>query len=671
MSISRETIERIKSNAEIVEVVSDYVTLKKRGSNLMACCPFHNEKSPSFNVNPRLGIYKCFGCGKSGDSISFVMEYDKLTYPEALRQLAHKYNIEIEEDKSTPQEKENRSERESLLIVLNYARKYYQEILTENQEGKSIGLSYFKERGFSDKTIQAFELGYSMDSYDAFLNEAKRNQYSVELLDKAGLIKQREGKEGYYDRFRGRVIFPIHNPQGKTIAFGARILKASKDVAKYLNSPETEVYHKSHVLYGLFQAKNSIRQEENCFLVEGYTDVISMHQAGVENVVASSGTSLTIEQARLIKRYTENVTVLYDGDPAGIKASLRGIEILLEEGLNVRVALFPDKEDPDSFVRKVGAVAFAEFIKSNTKDFITFKTEMFLEEIKKDPIRKADVAKDLVESISKMPDLLKRSVMLSQTANLIGIQEDALMDELQRVLLKKKKQGTNSVSSTSIRPSQPSVNQNDNLPFLETQFLEPYQDFESTFGEFQVGEMPTMPDQPEQAETIVLDKAEKEIIRLLVTHVGAWLDETTKLETYLLAELEEVEFRTPLFARLIVETKTHISETFFNRDFFISHEDAEIRQFSADVLSGIAETSPNWEKFSIFIPKKDEDLATTVYDAILKLKRSRLTEMELEAAKGLNSKDPEEQDQALKLYMAVVEQRMLLDKEKGKVVNKA
>jgi len=668
MAISRETIERIKSNAEIVEVVSDYVTLKKRGSNLMACCPFHNEKSPSFNVNPRLGIYKCFGCGKSGDSISFVMEYDKLTYPEALRQLAQKYNIEIEEDKSTPQEKENRSERESLLIVLNYARKYYQEILTENQEGKSIGLSYFKERGFSDKTIQAFELGYSMDSYDGFLNEAKRNQYSVDLLDKAGLIKQREGKEGYYDRFRGRVIFPIHNPQGKTIAFGARILKANKDVAKYLNSPETEVYHKSHVLYGLFQAKNSIRQEENCFLVEGYTDVISMHQAGVENVVASSGTSLTIEQARLIKRYTENVTVLYDGDPAGLKASLRGIEILLEEGLNVRVALFPDKEDPDSFVRKVGAVAFAEFIKSNTKDFITFKTEMFLEEIKKDPIRKADVAKDLVESISKMPDLLKRSVMLSQTANLIGIQEDALMEELQRVLLKKKKQGANSASSTSTKPSQPTVNQNDNLPFLENQFLEPYQNFESTFGEFQVGEMPTI---PEHAETIVLDKAEKEIIRLLVTHVGAWLDETTKLETYLLAELEEVEFRTPLFARLIVETKSHISETFFNRDFFISHEDAEIRQFSADVLSGIAETSPNWEKFSIFIPKKDEDLAIVAYDAVLRLKQKRLQELIVEAKKGLASENIEEQENALKMLMALKAEEQKIDKEKGTVVKKA
>lgn len=668
MAISRETIERIKSNAEIVEVVSDYVTLKKRGSNLMACCPFHNEKSPSFNVNPRLGIYKCFGCGKSGDSISFVMEYDKLTYPEALRQLAQKYNIEIEEDKSTPQEKENRSERESLLIVLNYARKYYQEILTENQEGKSIGLSYFKERGFSDKTIQVFELGYSMDSYDAFLNEAKRNQYSVDLLDKAGLIKQREGKEGYYDRFRGRVIFPIHNPQGKTIAFGARILKANKDVAKYLNSPETEVYHKSHVLYGLFQAKNSIRQEENCFLVEGYTDVISMHQAGVENVVASSGTSLTIEQARLIKRYTENVTVLYDGDPAGIKASLRGIEILLEEGLNVRVALFPDKEDPDSFVRKVGAVAFAEFIKSNTKDFITFKTEMFLEEIKNDPIRKADVAKDLVESISKMPDLLKRSVMLSQTANLIGIQEDALMEELQRVLLKKKKQGGNSVSSNSTKISQNTVNQNDNLPFLETQFLEPYQDFESTFGEFQVGEMPTM---PEQAETIVLDKAEKEIIRLLVTHVGAWLDETTKLENYLLTELEEVEFRTPLFARLISETKAHISETFFNRDFFISHEDVEIRQFSADVLSGIAETSPNWEKFSIFIPKKDEDLAIVAYDAVLRLKQKRLQELIVEAKKGLASENLEEQENALKMLMALKAEEQKIDKEKGTVVKKA
>lgn len=644
MAISRETIERIKSNAEIVEVVSDYVTLKKRGSNLMACCPFHNEKSPSFNVNPRLGIYKCFGCGKSGDSISFVMEYDKLTYPEALRQLAGKYGIEIEEDKSTPQEKENRSERESLLIVLNYARKYYQEILTENQEGKSIGLSYFKERGFSDKTIQAFELGYSMDSYDAFLNEAKRNQYSVELLDKAGLIKQREGKEGYYDRFRGRVIFPIHNPQGKTIAFGARILKANKDVAKYLNSPETEVYHKSHVLYGLFQAKNSIRQEENCFLVEGYTDVISMHQAGVENVVASSGTSLTIEQARLIKRYTENVTVLYDGDPAGIKASLRGIEILLEEGLNVRVALFPDKEDPDSFVRKVGSVAFAEFIKSNTKDFITFKTELFLGEIKNDPLRKADIARDIVSTISRERDENKRMIHIGALADKFKVDEGSLILELNKLLVKNHK-----------KESVPNVSQESNLKD------------ESEFFNIE----PVIEEDRTSLEAVFLDKAEKEIIRLLVTHVGAWLDETTKLETYLLAELEEVEFRTPLFARLIVETKSHISETFFNRDFFISHEDAEIRQFSADVLSGIAETSPNWEKFSIFIPKKDEDLAIVAYDAVLRLKQKRLQELIVEAKKGLASENIEEQENALKMLMALKAEEQKIDKEKGTVVKKA
>jgi DNA primase len=640
LAISRETIERIKSHAEIVEVVSDYLTLKKRGSNLMACCPFHNEKSPSFNVNPRMGIYKCFGCGKSGDSISFVMEYDKLTYPEALRQLAGKYGIEIEEDKSTTQEKENRSERESLLIVLNYAKNYYQQILVEDPEGRSLGLSYFKERGFSDKILNAFELGYSLDSYDAFLNEAKRNQYSIELLEKAGLIKPREGKEGHYDRFRGRVIFPIHNAQGKVIAFGARILKSNKDVAKYLNSPETEVYHKSHVLYGLFQAKNSIRQEENCFLVEGYTDVISLYQAGIENVVASSGTSLTVEQSRLIHRYTENVTVLYDGDPAGIKASLRGIEILLEEGLNVRVALFPDREDPDSFVRKVGAVAFKEFIKANVKDFITFKTELFLDEIKKDPLRKAEVAKDLVESISKMPDVLKRSVMLSQTANLIGLGEEVLVDELNRVLVKKKKQQNS--------PDAPA------LEMVMEQHM-----------------MDAPPMQMMEPEVIVVDKAELEVVRLLVIHAGAWLDDTTRIEQYLLAELEEVALKNPLFAKLMHETKANASESFFNRDFFLSHQDDDIRQLSSDILSAIPETSPNWEKFSIFIPKKDEELATVAYDAVLRLKQKRLQELIQEAKKALISDDPEEQEKALKVLMALKEEERKIDKEKGTVVKKA
>lgn len=640
MSISRQTIEQIKSHADVVEVVSDYLTLKKRGSNYMACCPFHNEKSPSFNVNPRLGIYKCFGCGKSGDAISFVMEHEKLTYPEALKTLAVKYGVEIEEDKSSPKEKESFSERESLLIVLNYAKEYFKDILFEHSEGKSLGLSYFKERGFSEKTIKSFELGFSLDNWDAFLNEAKRNQYSLELLEKAGLIKPREeGKEGYYDRFRGRVIFPIHNAQGKVIAFGARILKSEKEAAKYLNSPETEVYHKSHVLYGLYQAKNAIRQEEACFLVEGYTDVISLHQAGIENVVASSGTSLTVEQSRLIKRFTENVTVLYDGDPAGIKASLRGIEILLEEGLNVRVALFPDKEDPDSYVKKVGGVAFKEFIKSNTKDFITFKTELFLEEIKKDPLRKAEIAKDLVESISKMPDILKRSVMLNQTASLIGLSEDVLMDELNRLLLRKRKQQAPQEAPPADF-------------FIEN---------------FEGGNVHTLSKEP---EVTFVDKAEREIIRLLVLYSGTWLDESTRLETYLLTELEEVELKHTLFARLFEEAKRNAHEEFFNRDFFLTHQDKEIRELSSDILSAMVETSPNWEKHSIFIPTQDQELAVVAYDAVLRLKQKRIDELQTQVKKGLLSADPEEQEKMIKILMALRQEECKIDAERGTVMRK-
>ncbi len=637
MSISRQTIEQIKAVADVVEVVSDYLSLKKRGSNYMACCPFHNEKTPSFNVNPRLGIYKCFGCGKSGDAISFVMEHEKLGYPEALRALAEKYGVEIEEDKNAPKEKENVSERESLLIVLQYAKTYFQEILFEHPDGRSLGLSYFKERGFSEKTIKSFELGYSLDTWDAFLTEAKKNQYQIEFLEKAGLIKQREEKEGYYDRFRGRVIFPIHNPQGKVIAFGARILKKDKEVAKYLNSPETEVYHKSHVLYGLFQAKNAIRQEENCFLVEGYTDVISLHQAGIENCVASSGTSLTVDQSRLIHRFTENVTVLYDGDPAGIKASLRGIEILLEEGMNVRVALFPDGEDPDSYVRKVGGVAFKAFIQTNTKDFITFKTELFLEEIKKDPLRKAEVAKELVESIGKMPDSLKRSVMIQQTATLIGLKEEVLLDELNRALLKKKKQPGNEPPVFETREDMPA------------EIGAPFQ---------------------EQETFLVVDKAEQEIVRLLVLYAGTWLDPATRLESYVLTELEEVEFKHPLFSKFLEEAKRNAGEAFFNRDFFLTHQDDEIRATASDILSKMTETSPNWEKYSIFIPKKDDELATVAYDAVLRLKQKRLQELIQETKKGLLSENREEQEQALKMLMALKEQEMKIDLEKGTVVRK-
>jgi DNA primase len=435
MRISQETVQRIIQTADVADVVGDYVSLKKRGSNMTACCPFHNEKTPSFSVSPSKGIYKCFGCGKTGDSVRFIMDIEGIGYPEALRHLAKKYGIEVEEKEYTNEQIEAQNERESLYIVLEFAQKYYQKYLWENEIGKAIGWEYFKERGFNDATIKNFDLGYSPDGWDTFTKEALRNGFSIEILEKAGLSILKEGKDPI-DRFRGRVIFPIHNIAGKPIAFGARILKKDPNAPKYLNSPETAVYHKSQIVYGIFHAKNAIRTDDNCFLVEGYTDVVSLNQAGIQNVVASSGTSLTKEQIQLIRRFTNNVTVLYDGDAAGIKASLRGIDIILEEGLNVKSVVFPDGDDPDSFVQKVGNQAFTDYIKRTAKDFIRFKSEIMLKDTDGDPVKRAEVIGDLVQTITKVPESIKRAVFYKEVATLLEIDEHILIAEGNKLFLK-------------------------------------------------------------------------------------------------------------------------------------------------------------------------------------------------------------------------------------------
>lgn len=424
--IPQETVQQILQAADVAEVVGDFVSLKKRGSNLIACCPFHNEKTPSFSVSPSKGIYKCFGCGKGGDSVRFIMDLEGLSYPEALKWLAKKYGIEIREKEYTDEELLAQNERDSLFIVNEYAADFFSDQL-KTEEGESIGLSYFKERGFNNSTVEKFKLGYSPDSWDAFTKHALKQGFKLEILEKAGLTIVREGKDPI-DRFRGRVIFPIMNVAGKPVAFGARILKSDPKSPKYLNSPETEIYHKSRLVYGIFTAKNSIRQKDTCYLVEGYTDVVSLAQAGIENVVASSGTSLTTEQVQLIRRFTTNITMLYDGDKAGINASLRGTDIILEEGVDVRVVVFPDGEDPDSYIKKVGGEAFENYIKENQKDFIRFKTEHSLSTIGNDPIAKATLISELVETITKIPDAIKRAVFYSEVASLLGVDEAVLVE---------------------------------------------------------------------------------------------------------------------------------------------------------------------------------------------------------------------------------------------------
>ncbi|QEC51334.1 DNA primase [Anseongella ginsenosidimutans] len=437
--ISPGSIEQIFATADIVEVVGDFVTLKKRGSNYIGLCPFHNEKTPSFNVNPARGIFKCFGCGKGGNAVDFVIEHEKYSYPEAIRYLAKKYGIELDET-GPAEDPVQKDERENLFALNEYARAYFGETLFETEEGRDIGLAYFRERGFRDETIKKFQLGYSPDEWEPLTRKALAEGFREEYLIGTGLSVKNAEKGSLYDRFRGRVLFPIHNLTGRVIGFGGRVLRTGAKTAKYVNSPESLIYHKSDTLYGIFYGRNKIREEDSCLLVEGYTDVISLHQSGIENVVASSGTSLTAGQIRLISRYTKNITILYDGDPAGIKASLRGIDMILEEGMNVKVVLFPEGHDPDSFVRKSGGAACREYIKANQKDFILFKADLLLAETANDPIKRATAISEIVESISKIPDSIKASVFVAEASRILQIDERALLTELNKLRMKQLKQ---------------------------------------------------------------------------------------------------------------------------------------------------------------------------------------------------------------------------------------
>ncbi|MDR0970598.1 MAG: DNA primase [Lentimicrobiaceae bacterium] len=430
--IPQHVIASILDASRIEEVVGEFVSLKKRGANLIGVCPFHQEKTPSFIVSPSKGIFKCFGCGKAGDSVRFIMEHEHYSYPEALRFLAKKYAIEIEEREQTPEELVLQNEREQMFNVNLFAQHYFSETLFHTDEGHSVGLSYFKERDFREAIIKKFQLGFNLNQRDAFSTNALAKGYSKNLLLKVGLSTGTE--ERLFDRFQGRVIFPIHNLTGKVIGFGGRILTSDKTKAKYLNSPESEIYNKSASLYGIYFAKNAISKFDQCLLVEGYTDVLSMHQAGIENVVASSGTSLTTDQIRLIKRYTKNITMLYDGDNAGIKASLRGTDMILEEGMNVRIVVLPENEDPDSFVRKHTTNEVLDFIKANEKDFISFKTTLLLSETQNDPIKKAQLLKEIVASIALIPDALYRATYMKECSRLLDTQEQVLVNELNKQL---------------------------------------------------------------------------------------------------------------------------------------------------------------------------------------------------------------------------------------------
>jgi DNA primase len=644
MSISKFTSDKVKERADIVEVVGDYVQLKKKGQNLWACCPFHGEKSPSFSVSPAKQIYKCFGCGKAGDPIQFVMDIEGVGFQEAIRQLAGKYGIEVEEDETrTPEQNLEQNERESLFIALNFAKDFFVKNL-QTEEGRSIGLSYFKERGFSPLIIEKFDLGYALDGWDHLLKAAKAAGFQEEILLKAGLILQKEGDATrVYDRFRGRVTFAIHNIAGKAIGFGARILTKDKTQPKYINSPETPIYHKSDVLYGMFQAKKAIRDLDNCYLVEGYTDVISMHLSGIENVVASSGTSLTEGQIKLIKRFTNQATVLYDGDAAGIKASLRGIDLLLEGGLNVKAVVFPDGEDPDSYSRKVGSQAFQDYLKENSRDFIGFKIGLYQAEFAKDPIRKAEVIREVVQSIGKIPDPIIRSVYAKEASTLLQIEEEILHAELNKSLIKSQKDHFQKVKE-------------------EAEANEKLDELVPVNAGITVGE--------------TLEIQERETIRILLNYGLQKLgQDEMHLCQYLLSETQEIEFFSPVYQKILSMYRESLAKGVLpTTDFFIAQRDTEVRNTVIDLVTPRHEVSAHWhDRHQIFITSETDDLAATAFKSVLRLKRRLVLKMMDEAKQKIKAAESEGLEIARvfelqQLYVELKKVQLEIDKELGIVV---
>lgn len=644
MGISKLTTDKVKERVDIVEVVGDYVPLKKKGQNMWACCPFHNEKSPSFSISPAKQIYKCFGCGKAGDPIQFVMDIEGVGFTEAIRHLAGKYGIEVEEDQErTPEQDQAQSERESLYIALGFARDFFVKNL-QTPEGKSIGLSYFKERGFSPGIIEKFDLGYALDGWDHLLKAAKSAGFQEEILLKAGLILQKEGDASrVYDRFRGRVTFTIHNIGGKPIGFGARILTKDKNQPKYINSPETAVYHKSDVLYGMFQAKKAIREKDNCYLVEGYTDVVSLHLSGIENVVASSGTSLTDGQIKLIKRFTDQVTVLYDGDSAGIKASLRGIDLLLEGGLNVKAVVFPDGEDPDSYSRKVGSQAFQDYLEQNSRDFIGFKIGLYKDEFVKNPIRKAEVIREVIQSIGKIPDPIIRSVYAKEAATLLEVEEDVIHTELNKSLLKTQKDHYNQ-------------QQDPHIP-------------ETGFEEF-------LPTEEKTAFSDILKVQEREMVRLLINYGWETLDqEELHLCDYLLAETQDLEFETPVYEKILLTYRQILRRGEVpSVELFIRQKDEEMRQEIIDLVTPRHEVSNHWhERHQIFINTESDNLSLTGFKSILRLKRRVVQKMMEEAKQKIKSAESDQEadvkiDELQKIYFELKKVQLEIDKELGIVI---
>ena len=615
--ISRNTIDRVFETSRVEEVIGEFVQLKKAGSNFKGLSPFSEERTPSFMVSPVKQIWKDFSSGKGGNAITFLMEHEHYSYPEAIRYLAKKYNIEIEETEQTDEQKEQEDERESMFLVSEFARDYFQNVLFENEQGKAIGLSYFKERGFTEETIRKFQLGYSLNEWEAFTTEALNKGYNLKYLETTGLtiVKQdllTSTGTKQFDRFKGRVLFPIHSMSGRVLGFGGRILTNDKKAAKYLNSPESLIYHKSNILYGIYYAKQAIAKGDNCYLVEGYTDVISLHQSGIENVVSSSGTALTENQIRLVNRLTKNITILFDGDAAGMRASIRGIDLILEQGMNVKVLTFPDGDDPDSFAKKVSEEELKEYLENKSQDFINFKVSLLMEEAQNDPVKKAGLIRDIVISISKIPDRIQREIYIQECSKIMDISENVLFDELAQLDKKERREASKrpkyEKSTTAVLQKTPQFEKIDELKKYEKEIIKILLLYGNNSIEFEDYE----------TDKVVVDGE-------VQSSKKAQFNNVVSNEIYLNLQEDEVEFTDDLFQQIYFEIIDQLNQKeSILVDTFVNHSNVEIANLVTNILMDDEKYTINdWERKGVFVKGKDNEgeMSKMVTDTLFNLRR--------------------------------------------------
>jgi DNA primase len=655
--ITKATIDKVYETARVEEVIGDFVQLKRAGSNFKGLSPFSDERSPSFMVSPAKGIWKDFSSGKGGNAIAFIMEHSQFTYPEAIRYLAQKYNIEVEETELSDEDKVVANERESLFLVSEFASKYFQDILLHSEEGKAIALTYFKERGFTNETIKKFGLGYSPSTWDALTKEALGKGYKLEFLEKTGLTIV--GEEKQFDRFKGRVMFPIQSMSGRVLGFGGRILTNDKKAAKYLNSPESDLYHKSKVLYGIYHAKQAIAKNDNCYLVEGYTDVIQMHQAGIENVVASSGTALTPDQIRLINRLTKNVTVLFDGDAAGLRASIRGIDLILEEGMNVKVCTFPDGDDPDSFAKKTPLQDLIQYFENHSMDFIQFKASLLMKDAKNDPIKKADLIRDMVASISKIPDRIKREIYIQEVSRIMDISEDVLFNTLAQLV---KKDITDLSKKYKEQQTAFEVHKNENpivAPTIDIQYELEHKIIEILL---------IYGDVEEEFEDVLLKTNEAgEVVEI---------KELYKYKVYqrifLSLQEDETELANPIFKSIYVDLINYFNANdSFDLNHYLSQVPPELSQVVTTILmEEERESLHNWETKQIYVKGKQQSISQYVTETILTLRWFLVNKIIEELKSNIINQSETDNSETLSLIVDYLGLTNVFSKRLGRVISR-